>query len=206
MKIYGFVGFADSGKGTAATALVDTGYRPIAFADALKDCLCAIFGWSRAMLEGDTPQSRAWRETVDPWWADKLGIPNFTPRLAMRLFGTEAMRENFHKDIWVLVLQRRLEMLKADRIIVTDVRFPNEIAMVRAMGGKVYRIRRGPEPAWWPIAVEACRGSAAAREQMETIHRIHESEWAWIDEPPDGIIENNTTVAELLRRVRGLCK
>ena len=80
MNIIGLVGFADSGKGTASRILIEQGWQPIAFADALKDALTAVFGWSRHLLEGDTVESRKWRETVDPWWAAKLSIPHFTPR------------------------------------------------------------------------------------------------------------------------------
>ena len=85
MHLISLVGFAGAGKDSVGRILVDHyGYRSFSFAESLKDSLASIFCWRRTMLEGKTNESRAWRETVDEWWADKLGIPHFTPRWAMQ--------------------------------------------------------------------------------------------------------------------------
>ena len=83
--IVGLVGFIGSGKGTVASQLVDDyNFRQDSFASTLKDACSVIFGWPRHMLEGDTKESREWREVVDPWWSKKLSMPNFSPRLALQ--------------------------------------------------------------------------------------------------------------------------
>lgn len=200
-NLLGFVGFASSGKDTVASFLIDDfGYTPIAFADSIKDCLSSIFSWDRQLIEGATPESRKWRETVDPWWAAKLGVPNFTPRWAMTHFGTDVMRAHFDPRIWILNTERRLMSHQNKRIVVKDCRFPNEVATLRANGGKICRVRRGPEPAWYGIAKQANEGCPVARATMQRFD-IHESEWAWIGVEIDHMIENDSTVADLGQKI-----
>lgn len=45
-------------------------------------------------------------------------------------------------DIWVQALYWRLEEDRPRTALVTGVRFPNEVEMIRAMGGEVWRIDR----------------------------------------------------------------
>jgi len=99
--IIGLVGFIGSGKDTVASRFISYGCIKDSFAAPLKDACAAIFGWPRALLEGDTVESREFRETPDMFWARKLGIDNFTPRLALQLVGTDVLRNHFHQDIWL---------------------------------------------------------------------------------------------------------
>ena len=141
-RVVGLIGPAGSGKSTVAQYLVGSrGYAQESFAGALKDCVAAIFGWNREDLEGETPASREWRETVDRWWAARLNISDLTPRWVLRHFGTEVMRDGFHKDIWVASLQRRLHALESP-VVVSDVRFPNEAEAIRDADGILVRIER----------------------------------------------------------------
>lgn len=196
-NIIALVGFAGVGKDTVGQYLTETyGHEPLAFADPLKDCLSNIFGWDRELLSGRTPESRVWREQVDPWWADKLGIPHFSPRFAMQNFGTEVMRKNFNDDIWIINTEKRILDAKGP-VVITDGRFPNEIKMIRRLGGAVYRVRRGPDPVWMDIAMEANRGDAHARSKMIDVHRVHLSEWAWVGEDLDGAIRNDGDIFDL---------
>ena len=90
--IIGITGFMGSGKDTVAEMFVEKGAVKDSFAAPLKDLCASVFGWDRHMLEGDTVTSRDFRETADIYWTRKLGIDNFTPRLALQLLGTEIMR------------------------------------------------------------------------------------------------------------------
>jgi hypothetical protein len=154
-SVIAFTGAAGAGKSTAAAHLAAAhGYAVESFAAPIKDAVSAVFGWDRGLLEGDTDSSRAWRESVDPWWAARLRMPNLTPRLALQLIGTEAMRDAFHLDIWIASMQRRL--LKSDGpVVVGDVRFPNESDALRTFGGIVVRIER-PGTAPGAHRSEAC--------------------------------------------------
>jgi hypothetical protein len=133
--IIGITGFIGSGKDTAANYLVaQHGFRRDSFAGALKDAVAQIFGWDRELLEGLTPEAREWREQVDPWWAKRLSMPRLTPRYMLQLWGTEICRQGFHDDIWIASMENRLRKT-VDDIVISDVRFPNEIAAIRRAGG-----------------------------------------------------------------------
>jgi hypothetical protein len=202
--VIGLVGFAGSGKDTVGQYLVEHfGYKAQAFADPLKDCLCSIFGWDRDMLSGRTPESRLWREEIDTWWADKLGIPHFTPRFAMQNFGTDIMRRMFHDEVWLINMEKRL--LEANGpVVVTDGRFSNEIRMMRRLGGRVYRVRRGPDPVWMDIARLANEGDQLARQRLGEVFKVHQSEWAWVGENLDGSIRNDGDIDDLYERCNAL--
>ena len=144
--IVGLVGQIGAGKGTVADLFVDRhDFFKESFANSVKDACAAVFGWDRAMLEGDTLESRAWREQSDAWWSEKLGR-EFSPRLALQLMGTEAGRDVFHPDLWVHTVMRRCE--PENNYVIADVRFPNEINAIVNSGGKVVRVRRGDDPSW----------------------------------------------------------
>ena len=107
--IIGICGFIGSGKDTVADYLVNLHhFRRESFANTLKDAVSAVFGWDRTMLEGRTKQAREWREQVDLWWAERLNMPNLTPRWILQNWGTEVCRKNFHDDIWIASLENKL--------------------------------------------------------------------------------------------------
>ena len=57
--IIGICGLIGCGKGTVGDILVDDyGFTKLSFADKLKDGVATVFNWDRAMLEGDTVESR----------------------------------------------------------------------------------------------------------------------------------------------------
>jgi len=202
--IIGLVGFIGSGKGTVADILSHRhGFQKESFAGAVKDAVSSVFGWDRKLLEGDTKESRLWRESDDPWWSEKLGKP-FSPRLALQLMGTESGRNVFHRDVWVFSLIRRTDPAK--NYVLADVRFPNEIDMIRDHGGKVVRVQRGPDPDWYSMA-EAYNVSTnwdGSMQQMKGFPNIHYSEWAWIGKAFDAEISNSDTLESLEEKVVNL--
>ena len=144
--IIGICGLIGAGKDTAADYLVNFyGFRRDSFAATLKDAVSSVFGWNRELLEGRTKNAREWREQVDPWWSERLNMPQLTPRLVLQLWGTEVCRKGFHDDIWIASVENKIRMAK-DNIVISDCRFPNEIQSIRNAGGRVIRIARGPDP------------------------------------------------------------
>lgn len=195
--IIGLIGLIGSGKGTVGNMLIDKGFRSESFANSLKDATASIFGWDRAMLEGDTDKSRAQRETIDEWWSKRLNIPNFTPRLALQLLGTDVFRNNFHQDTWILSLEKRLSRIEHN-VVITDARFPNEVAMIRRAGGKVVRVKRGEDPDWFEVAKHNV-------DTMPHLHpEIHASEYMWASIVPDYLITNEGTIDDLYVVVKDL--
>lgn len=191
--IIGVVGFIGSGKGTAADILVQKhGFTKLSFADAVKDATAAIFGWQRSLLEGDTEESREFRERSDDWWATKFGCKHFSPRLALQMMGTEAGRDVFHKDVWVYALERKLDMYQ--NVVIADVRFPNEIEWMHGKGGFAVRVTRGPDPEWYETAA---RANKEQNTDLMTDYPIHYSEWAWAGQIMDYQLDNNGSISML---------
>jgi hypothetical protein len=198
--IVGLVGFIGAGKGTVADLLVERhNFFKESFANSVKDSCAAVFGWDRAMLEGDTPESRAWREQPDQWWSDKFGR-EFSPRLALQLMGTEAGRDVFHPDLWVHTVLRRCEQAPYNNYVIADVRFPNEINAIKDSGGVVIRVRRGDDPEWYTLARE-CNVYNKLDIMRNAYPEVHFSEWAWIGAHYDIVMDNNCSLDELKIRV-----
>lgn len=206
--IIGFVGFIGSGKDTAADYLVNFhGFRRDSFANTLKDAVAAVFGWDRVLLEGRTKEAREWREQVDPWWAERLNMPNLTPRWILQYWGTEVCRTGFHDDIWIASLENKMRRTK-DNIVISDVRFPNEIKAIHNAGGKVVRVVRGADPDWYRDAWNMNQGPtnmswARSKMKIEQLG-IHASETAWIGKGIDLEVDNNGSIDELYTQIRSL--
>ena len=200
--IIGICGWAGTGKDTAANYLVGWhGFRRDSFAGALKDAVSAVFGWDRELLEGSTPESRIWRETVDPWWSQRLGRPQLTPRWILQQWGTEVCRKSFHDDIWIAALENRLRT-RTGHTVISDVRFPNEIATIRNRGGQVIWVQRGGTPEWYNVALETVAGKFD--HMAQAYPEVHPSEWAWIGTKFDAVIDNNGTVEHMHEQIKNL--
>ena len=207
--IIGFVGFIGSGKDTAADYLVNFHeFRRDSFANTLKDAVAAVFGWDRVLLEGRTKEAREWREQVDTWWAERLNMPKLTPRWVLQYWGTEVCRTGFHDDIWIASVENKMRKT-GDNIVISDVRFPNEIKAIHNAGGIVVRVKRGADPEWYDAAVSANAGPngnatwSLSRSKLESL-KIHASETAWVGGAIDHIVYNDTTIDDLFREIKSL--
>lgn len=203
-RIIGICGFIGSGKDTVADYLVNFhGFRRESFANSLKDAVSLVFGWDRELLEGRTKQSREWREQKDEWWSKRLGR-EITPRWVLQYWGTEVVRKGFHNDTWVASLENRLRNTKDD-IVITDCRFPNEIKAIKAVGGEVIRIKRGPEPVWYDHAKNYNKGMkrigwALGKDELEKAG-VHASEYSWVGSKFDTVLENDSTIEDLFSQI-----
>lgn len=207
--IIGVCGLIGAGKDTIADYLVNTHqFRRESFASTLKDAVSAVFGWDRELLEGRTKHSRVWREQVDSWWAERLGIPHLTPRWILQNWGTEVCRKNFHDDIWIASLENTLRM-STDNVVISDCRFPNEIQAIKKASGLVVRVVRGAEPEWYDAAVSCNRGPngnstyALSGRKLQQLG-VHASETAWVGTQFDVALDNNGTLDDLYQQVKQL--
>jgi hypothetical protein len=204
--IIGLVGLIGSGKDTVAQQFIKTGCLKDSFAAPLKDACAAMFGWPRELLEGDTIESREFRETPDMFWTRKTGIDNFTPRLALQLIGTDVMRNHFNSDIWLNSLEYRIRRANSSQsVVISDARFRNELELIHSLHGKVIWVKRGELPSWYATAESANTGNAVSRKIMQTRFKdVHESEWNWIGFPVDYIIDNNGSLEDLYEQVENI--
>lgn len=128
MLLIGIAGPARSGKDTVADMLMkslDTSvWKHDTFAAPMKAML-AVIGVD---CSGDTD-----REAILP----DYGV---STRHMMQSLGTEWGRHQIGPDVWVDVFAR---INKRERCIVSDVRFANEAALVRANGILVHVVGRG---------------------------------------------------------------
>jgi hypothetical protein len=201
--IIGVCGFIGSGKDTVADYLVNFHeFRRDSFAATLKDAVAAVFGWDRELLEGRTKQAREWREQVDPWWAERLNMPDLTPRWVLQYWGTEVCRKSFADDIWIASLEHKLQA-SGDSIVISDCRFPNEIKSIRRAGGQVVWVKRGELPIWYHLAVEANQGDLNSQKMLDNIG-VHVSETAWVGTDFDAVVDNNGTIEDLYKQITGL--
>lgn len=207
-QVIGICGLIGSGKDTVGEVLVNEyGFTKLSFAGTLKDVTAVLFDWDRDMLEGTTPETRAQREVLDPFWSEKLDR-DWSPRIALQQMGTEVMRNHLHNDIWILTLENKIR--KLDKVVITDCRFPNEIDFVKEHGN-VWVVDRGQKPDWWNYAVRFNHPlNADTRRVMHDLGQtpeqlgVHASEYSWAGVDAAHTIDNNGSLKGLHERVRSL--
>lgn len=142
LVVFGMTGRKRSGKDTSGERLVrDHGFVRIAFADALKEACIDIFGFTEEQVYGDDL-----KEVVDEYWG-------YSPREVLQKVGTELFREaisqehvlpDIGKNIWVRTIERKILNLAKQghrRFVITDVRFPNELAFLKESQFNAYSIK-----------------------------------------------------------------
>lgn len=73
------------------------------------------------------------------------GVKDDKGRRLLQLIGTECGRECIHPDIWVRLWRAALPMASVGTtqvVIADDIRFPNEVAAVRELGGLMVKVVR----------------------------------------------------------------
>lgn len=131
--LIGLTGLKGSGKSTAASILEEHGYIHKRMAGPLKAML-KVLGLSEAQIDGGL------KETPSALLGGK------TPRHAMQTLGTEWGRNCISPDLWVNSMEQELtqkhKVYPRSLFVIDDIRFPNEVAMVQRLGGKIWRIDR----------------------------------------------------------------
>lgn len=212
--LLGICGFAGSGKNTVGQILCDEffSFEKYSFTDSLKDSISSIFSWDRNLLQGETDESRIFREKKDDYWSDKLGF-DVTPRKIMQLFGTEIGRNQIHPNIWIYSIESKILNNAAKNAVITDVRFPNEIDYIRRNNGFIVRVVRGLDPEWYDKALDVnsrldgtFRLTAVNIENLKQSIPSHYSEWAWIGQKMDYVLDNNNGIEELHANIKIMLK
>ena len=190
--IIGICGLIGSGKDTIADHLVkDHKFVKISFADKLKDTVATLFEWDRDLLDGKTEQSRLWREQEDHFWSTELKKKG-TPRYVLQVFGTECMRDGFYDGIWVSMLKKKVTENPDINWVIPDVRFENEVKVLKEIGGEVWWVKRGQLPMWFRMYQDI----------GQKPKDVHASEWQWANAKFDKVFENDSTINALKSQVQ----
>ena len=165
--LIGLAGYAQVGKDTAAEALIEQGFTRFAFADTLKrevnDMLRAV-GFNVNFNEIE--DKRFWRDLLVFWGAKRRAIS---------------------KDYWITQLEQDIhlrELVEHD-IVITDVRYMNEVEWVQEQGGKVIWIHR---PGYYPANEEENMSFNVIRQRARNIINL----------------DNNGTIEELHNNIKSL--
>jgi hypothetical protein len=140
--IIGLSGYAQTGKDTVANYLVEKhGFKRLAFADAIRDLLYEVNPIVSAGLFGEEIKLVELRELVDyfGWEEAKVSYPEI--RRLLQELGTGI--RNTNPSHWIQVVGDKINSLGASDVVITDVRFPNEVYMIENDGlGEVWRVVR----------------------------------------------------------------
>lgn len=149
--IVGLCGHAGAGKDEVARIVAelrsDWVVRRDAFADRLKISAARALGF----YYSDEESIKAMNDlkingNVACSWS--TGSLTISGRTFMQLYGTESHRDVFGENFWVDHVLPNPELAffgrddAFDMLVVTDVRFPNEVERVRACGGMVWLVDR----------------------------------------------------------------
>lgn len=193
--LIGISGYAGAGKDTAAEPLLEHGYQLMKFAAPLKALSSRLNPWIRTLgIVGTSklPMTYQFRRLNDI-------IAEVGPEAAkdfeeVRRFYQDVGQDvrDLDRDFWVRVLENQLVRAEFDEdeggmfyrcvmspTVITDVRYPNEAAMIKKLGGILLWIDRP--------GVGPCND--------------HASESGVCRELADIILDNSGDVAELHRAV-----
>lgn len=131
MIIIGIGGRAKSGKTTIAKHLVNHhGFHRLSFAENLKQGLIRMFDLPYVAFEDEEMKE------ASSWMG-------WSPRALAQYIGTDVCRSAFGENIWVDLMDRKLQHYDdSSRIVIDDVRFENEAKWVRKTG-ELWVVTRG---------------------------------------------------------------
>lgn len=178
-NLVGLIGRKRSGKDSVALEMRRLGrYHRVAFADALKEVALALDPTISSSFVNYEPRRLSFYVDSFGWEAAKEH--NEVRRTLQRL--GVAVREHVSPTAWVDVVAGKADELRlqGERVVVTDVRFPNEAKAIRHDGGVLLRVTRPGLPQ----------------------DDLHISETALDNYPHDVLIENDGTLEDLHRKVR----
>lgn len=143
MPIIGLSAKKQGGKTTATQMIIDNlpqgNVHQFMFSEELKNIVlrCFIpFEWGWALKDLDPDENK-----------NKITPCGKTVRELLQVIGTDMFR-GLWENVWVNATINKIKQVLADDpsavVLITDVRFPNELKAIQDMGGFVMRLTRAP--------------------------------------------------------------
>lgn len=174
-KVIGLCGYAGAGKDAAAQGLTSMGWTRVAFADPLRQALLNLNPTVHCVGTGQ--RTRLSEAVAEHGWDKCKSWPEV--RQLLQRLGTEAGRNIHGPDCWVSIARRKIDGLSGN-VVITDVRFLNEVNLIRELGGMVIRIER--------------HGVGPVNSHVSDVMPFE----------PDEVITNDGSVAELHSKIQAL--
>lgn len=137
--VIGLTGLAGSGKDSVADILLEEHrFLKLSFAEPLYEMVSIVTG-----THVDVLKSRRGKERAIP-------LVGVSPRLLLQTLGTEWGRNMINPGLWVAHLDNRLNAIDSREwvpgVVISDVRFQNEVDYIHELGGEVWRVERPDNP------------------------------------------------------------
>lgn len=132
INLIGLSAKAESGKDTISKMKTKEGWVRYAFADPLKRFCIEYLGLSHEDVYTEVGKSR---------FNNEWGMTN---REILQKVGSDALRDGFHKQVWIKIAEREIKKLidNRNKVVITDVRFDNEAELIKKLNGIVVHIER----------------------------------------------------------------
>jgi hypothetical protein len=139
--IIGILGRKGAGKDTIADHMIKNyKFQKLVLAQPLKDACKVLFNFNDEQLYGNL------KETIDPNW----GV---SPRQVLQYVGTDIFRKDItriipdiNSNFWVNLMSTKYKQMKENdpniRVVVSDVRFENEINEIHKLNGIIIKVTR----------------------------------------------------------------
>jgi hypothetical protein len=182
MNIVGISGKKQSGKDTFAKYLINNlGYTKVSFAEPIKKYLYIL---NPLVVANDGFTTFRYQTLIDTY-GDDIAKEKFKEvRRLQQVFGTEVVRDNLGQDFWIDLAFKKIEEQKLEKVVITDIRFPNETLAINREMGLLIKIKSN-------------------RLQHNDKHA---SEQDLPDYHFDRIVENNRSLEEYEETIKSVCK
>lgn len=178
--IVGLSGKKQSGKDTFAKYLVKyCGFTRVSFAEPVKKCLYILNPWVKA---DDGCTTLRYQVIIDALGEDSAKESYAEVRRLQQVFGTEVVREEFGDNFWIDLAFKRISEQNLKKVVVSDVRFKNELAAIRDIDGSLL------------IKIN--------RDKCSAVKDKHVSESGLPDACFDYVVDNNTAIEDLDEKAR----
>ena len=132
--VIGLAGYARAGKDTVAKMITEYEFEQRSFAAPLKQ---ALYNLNPLVDVVDDVSCRVADLVDSVGWERAKSSPGV--RSLLQRLGTEAGRNVLGQDVWVNAL---FNTPNKGRLVISDVRFPNEAQAIKARGGLLWRVER----------------------------------------------------------------